>query len=116
MSFWDRCRVLWIALLLAGGSAASPPQSFAAGEATRAEQAKEAPCAVCSVREKAGPEAVAATWEYEGRSYSFCSEACKTEFQQDPKKWTRAAQVGRGAAPHAEHGAASAAPGSAAPS
>lgn len=26
--------------------------------------------------------------EYEGKKYCFCSEACKQEFEQNPKKYT----------------------------
>jgi YHS domain-containing protein len=43
------------------------------------------------VREKAGPEPVAATWVYQGKTYSFCKQACKEEFRLDPEKWIRAA-------------------------
>jgi YHS domain-containing protein len=58
------------------------------------------PCAICSVREKAGPESVAATWVYQGKTYSFCSEACKAEFQRDPEPWIRAAAEAAPAEPH----------------
>lgn len=70
---------------------------------------KKAPCAVCSVREGAGPEEVAATVEYRGKTYSFCQPACKDEFLQDAEKWIRAAQAAK-PEPHKHEG------GSAAPS
>jgi Cu+-exporting ATPase len=52
---------------------------------------KEAVCAVCGVREKAGPEPVAATYVYQGKTYYFCKQACKEEFRLDPEKWIKAA-------------------------
>lgn len=38
--------------------------------------------------------AIAATFEYEGKTYGFCSEFCRDEFAKDPKKWL--ANVGQG--------------------
>lgn len=46
---------------------------------------RKAPCAVCAVKEGAGPEAVKATATYQGKEYTFCSENCKTEFLKDPQ-------------------------------
>jgi Cu+-exporting ATPase len=31
----------------------------------------------------------AATYEYEGRTYYFCSAGCKEEFSQDPGKFVK---------------------------
>ncbi|MBS2037458.1 redoxin family protein [bacterium] len=44
-------------------------------------------CAICAVTEGAGPEAVAATTAHEGKTYYFCSEACKEKFSADPGDW-----------------------------
>jgi YHS domain-containing protein len=46
---------------------------------------RKAPCAVCVVREGAGPEPVKATATYEGKEYPFCSEKCRDEFLKNPK-------------------------------
>jgi len=51
---------------------------------------KKAPCAVCSVREGAGPEAVKATATYEGKEYAFCAVKCRDEFLKDPKAFLKA--------------------------
>jgi len=81
---------------------------------------KMAVCAVCGPREGSGPEAVAATLKYRGRTYSFCQEQCRIDFQQDPERWIKLAQTAKPEAGH-EHeaeeghnhgsGAGSAAPG-----
>ena len=46
-----------------------------------------ATCPVCdmSVDEKTAPKA-----DYQGRTFYFCSEECKTEFQQQPEKYANA--------------------------
>jgi len=54
----------------------------------------EAPCAVCSVREGAGPEPIHSSVVHNGVTYHFCSEACRVEFLGDPEKWIRLAQEG----------------------
>jgi YHS domain-containing protein len=59
--------------------------------AEKAKPPKEAPCAVCVVREGSGPEPVAATFVYQGKTYFFCKQACKEEFRLDPEKWVKAA-------------------------
>src|SRR5688500_13270719 len=46
---------------------------------------KKALCAVCSVKEGAGPEDVRATARHEGKEYAFCSDNCKKEFLANPK-------------------------------
>lgn len=51
---------------------------------------KKAPCAVCSVREGSGPEAVKATATYEGKEYSFCTEKCRAEFLKNPQAFLKA--------------------------
>jgi YHS domain-containing protein len=80
---------LLAAALLFGGVALPPSPAHAAPAKTRLP--KKAVCAVCGVREHAGPEAVAASAVFEGKTYYFCSEGCKTEFLQDPGKWVAAA-------------------------
>jgi thiol-disulfide isomerase/thioredoxin len=74
---------LLLGLALAGASVSSlaPPAAAAAP--------KKAACAVCSVREGAGPEAVKATATYEGKEYYFCSTRCRDEFLKDPKPFTQ---------------------------
>ena len=37
------------------------------------------------------PETAAASSEYEGVTYYFCAEACKTEFDAEPSKYVGAA-------------------------
>src|SRR5688500_16818209 len=51
---------------------------------------KKALCAVCSVREGAGPEEVQATAKHQGRRYSFCSTACRDEFLKNPDEFVKA--------------------------
>lgn len=50
---------------------------------------RTAPCAVCSVREGAGPEAVKATAKHEGKEYYFCQESCKKEFLANPSSFLK---------------------------
>jgi peroxiredoxin len=50
---------------------------------------KKAPCAVCAVKEGAGPEAVKATATYNGKEYSFCSDKCKAEFLKNPEAFLK---------------------------
>ena len=73
------------ALLGAGRAAGAQPAP------KPAKVPKMALCAICAVREKSGPEPVAATFVYKGKTYYFCQEGCKEEFQQDPEKWIKAA-------------------------
>jgi YHS domain-containing protein len=47
------------------------------------------------VREKAGPEPVAATFVYKGKTYFFCKQSCKEGFKRDPEKWVHAAAAGQ---------------------
>lgn len=35
------------------------------------------------------PETAAASSEYEGRTYYFCSQGCKQKFDQNPQEYTR---------------------------
>ena len=77
---------LSLAALLAAGGTASAQTA-----AKPAKMPKMAVCVICGVREKSGPEPVAATFDYKGKTYYFCQEGCKEEFQQDPEKWIKAA-------------------------
>jgi YHS domain-containing protein len=79
-------------LLFSPGSASGEETRSAPAPGAAVKAPTKAVCAVCGVREKAGPEPVAATLVYMGKTYSFCQEACKAEFQQDPEKWIQAAQ------------------------
>jgi len=84
------------ALLLASGGIAwsqEPPRVVPTALVMNAPLPREAVCAICGVREKSGPEPVAAAFDYQGKTYFFCQEACKTEFQKDPAKWIKAAQA-----------------------
>jgi YHS domain-containing protein len=82
-------------LLAAGHGAAAPssptPEPVIPAASSEAPVPKEAVCAVCGVREQAGPEPVAATFVYQGKTYAFCKQACKEEFRLDPEKWIKAA-------------------------
>lgn len=51
---------------------------------------KEAHCAVCAVREGAGPEPVKATAKHEGKEYYFCSAGCKADFLKNPSEFLKA--------------------------
>lgn len=44
-------------------------------------------CVICAVQEGSGPEPVAATAEFGGKSYSFCRQECKDQFEKDPGGW-----------------------------
>jgi YHS domain-containing protein len=79
--------------LAAGILLGTAVNSAIASEAPGVSQSQTAPCAICSVREGAGPEPVAATVEYEGKTYAFCSTACRDEFQREPKRWAQAASA-----------------------
>src|SRR5688500_18239093 len=58
---------------------------FLAGSGLAADAAKKALCPVCQVEEgEAEPETVKATSVYEGKTYGFCSEKCKTRFEEYP--------------------------------
>ena len=78
---------VWVfALLLAACPSGAAPKSASKGVPKRAI------CAVCGPREGAGPERVAATVVYQGRTYYFCKPACLEEFNQDPEHWIRLSQ------------------------
>jgi thiol-disulfide isomerase/thioredoxin len=47
----------------------------------------QAVCAVCGPREGAGFEPVKARATYKGKSYAFCSLACKVEFLKNPESF-----------------------------
>src|SRR5437763_7850631 len=95
-----------LTLLLPGST-----RSAAAAKKDTPAQPKEAICAVCGVREKAGPEPVAATYVYQGKTYYFCKQSCKEEFRLDPEKWIKAAAAApAAAAPGASQPGASAVP------
>jgi peroxiredoxin len=49
--------------------------------------ADQAVCAVCGPREGSGFEPVKARATYKGKSYAFCSLACKVEFLKDPQQF-----------------------------
>jgi len=51
---------------------------------------KEAPCAVCSVREGSGPEPVKATVKHEGKEYYFCNLNCRADFLKNPAAFLKA--------------------------
>lgn len=56
-----------------------------AGSGLAADAAKKALCPVCHVEEgETEPETVKATSVYEGKTYGFCSEKCKTRFEEYP--------------------------------
>lgn len=44
-------------------------------------------CAICAVTEGSGPEPVAGSVEYEGKTYYFCSAACQEKFALEPADW-----------------------------
>jgi len=49
--------------------------------------ADQAVCAVCGPREGSGFEEVKARATYKGKSYAFCSLACKVEFLKNPEEF-----------------------------
>jgi peroxiredoxin len=55
--------------------------------ALAAVAADRAVCAVCGPREGSGFEDVKARATYKGKSYAFCSLACKVEFLKDPDQF-----------------------------
>jgi thiol-disulfide isomerase/thioredoxin len=54
---------------------------------------KQAPCAVCSVKEGAGPEPVRATATYNGKEYTFCNDGCKKEFLANPAAFLKSPEA-----------------------
>lgn len=82
MKFRSHLAALVLATTSAGVALSVPPSTVLAAP-------KKAPCAVCSVREGAGPEAVRATAKYEGKEYPFCSEKCRDEFLKDPQAFLK---------------------------
>lgn len=77
----QRITVLLSCLLLTLVAAAGP-----AAEA--AEAPKKAICPVCAVHEgESEPEAVKATAVYKGQTYGFCSDKCKTTFEEYPEAY-----------------------------
>ena len=77
-----------ILLLVAGGAGAQtlPAATPDAAKTAPKKVPKKAVCAVC----RSGPEPVAATFVYKGKTYYFCQESCKAEFQEDPEKHIKA--------------------------
>lgn len=62
--------------------------ALAALAAHAAETPKTALCPVCKVHEgEAEPEPVKATSVYKGQTYGFCSEKCKTTFDEYPEAY-----------------------------
>lgn len=89
-----------LALFLAGAvGAQTPTPQPEAGLTEAAKPAKKLPkkaeCAVC----RTGPEAVKASYVYKGKTYYFCREGCKEEFQADPEKHIKAGAKGAEAVP-----------------
>ncbi|HEY3314886.1 MAG TPA: YHS domain-containing protein [Bacillota bacterium] len=46
----------------------------------------------------------AATAEYQGQTYYFCSAACKAEFEKDPKRYAGGKAGGQPQGGHGHHG------------
>jgi thiol-disulfide isomerase/thioredoxin len=85
-----RFTILLTAAALAAIPVAAPRFPAAAADSQPSPLPKSAPCAVCAVREGAGPEPVRASASYEGKTYYFCREACRDEFLKDPREFLRA--------------------------
>lgn len=83
MKFSFYLPVVLVATVVTGAALAPVPRPAYAAP-------KKAPCAVCSVREGSGPEAVKATATYEGKEYYFCTEKCRAEFLKDPQAFLKA--------------------------
>jgi thiol-disulfide isomerase/thioredoxin len=49
-----------------------------------ADEDSTALCPVCALSGETEPHGVAATREYQGRTYSFCAKACANSFDEDP--------------------------------
>lgn len=49
---------------------------------------EKATCAVCALKGETEPEKVKAYSVFEGKSYYFCSQACRQEFDSDPVAYT----------------------------
>jgi len=71
--WWPKMRFLLFLLLLTGP--------------IFAQTAERQRCAICAVTEGSGPEPVVATMQVDGRTYYFCSEACKEKFAGEPADW-----------------------------
>ncbi len=82
--------LLAAAALVALPMAAPRSAPVTAAESQTAKTPKQAPCAVCSVREGAGDEPVRATAIYEGKTYYFCQEGCREEFLKHPGEFVSA--------------------------
>jgi len=52
---------------------------------------------VCGM--EVNPKSAAATYEYIGKTYYFCSPGCKASFEKDPEKY-----LGREQGGHEHHG------------
>jgi len=90
-----------LALFLTGAAGAQTPEAQTPAPETPAvatndaakpakKLPKKAECAVC----RTGPEAVKASYVYKGKTYYFCREGCKEEFQADPEKHIKAGAKG----------------------
>lgn len=77
MKFRFHLPALLFATVFVGAAAAVLPSTVLAAP-------QKAPCAVCVVREGAGPEPVKATATHQGKEYTFCSENCREEFLKNP--------------------------------
>ena len=83
--------ILALLLPLAGAWGQTAEPAAGPAPAATAAEPEEVVCAICGVREQAGPEPVAATYVYRGKTYYFCQPACKEEFRREPEKWIKAA-------------------------
>lgn len=70
-------KLCMIFLLLVAESYANPPQTPAMAH-----------CQICWIRDGASEEPVADSSVFNGRTFYFCSESCKKEFDQDPNLWS----------------------------
>jgi thiol-disulfide isomerase/thioredoxin len=55
--------------------------------AARAGDKPEALCLICALRGETEAEEVTATHEFNGKTYSFCSDKCAADFAEDPDAW-----------------------------
>jgi len=93
------CAVVVAAFLLGGWYAQNSPDPSQAIAADSAATVKDPVCGMAVDKDKA--EAAGRKSEYQKKTYYFCSDHCKKEFDKDPAKYLKAkAEPGQMAVKH----------------
>jgi YHS domain-containing protein len=88
------CAICAVAFVLCACGQSTPPPDEPAASSEPSQAQPEAKPDLSKLALKTDPicemdlekTPIAATYEYNGKTYGFCSDYCKTEFEKDPEK------------------------------